>query len=70
MAEPITDQEISDFVDFLRDTLIPDLHESGTEATAEDFAKCCDIIEQLQEEKNELERKADRARRLGTSPSR
>lgn len=34
----------ADFVDYLRDTLIPDLKESGSEATAQDFQVALDMI--------------------------
>lgn len=34
----------SDFVWFLDNRLIPDLHESGKEFTAEDFETCSDLI--------------------------
>ena len=34
---------------YLRETLIPDLIESGSEATAEDFADCATHIEKLTE---------------------
>ena len=30
-----------DFVSFIRETLIPDLRESGRDATADDFETCC-----------------------------
>lgn len=39
--------EIKNRVMWLRDTLIPDLIESGTTATAEDFEFCCAAIEEL-----------------------
>ena len=39
--------EIKNRVQWLRDTLIPDLIESGTTATAEDFVFCCDAIDEL-----------------------
>lgn len=36
-----------DFVDFLENTLIPDLYESGRDATAEDFETAVKFIKQL-----------------------
>jgi hypothetical protein len=39
-----TDEEIDKHVDFLKETLIPDLHESGYEATADDFTVCVNMI--------------------------
>jgi hypothetical protein len=39
--------EIRGHVEYLRDTLIPDLRVSGLDATADDFEKCCSIIDQL-----------------------
>lgn len=39
--------EIADFVSYLQDTLIPDLRDSGLDATADDFDTCVRIIEQL-----------------------
>lgn len=39
--------EIKNRIQWLRETLIPDLQESGKDATAEDFEFCCDAIEQL-----------------------
>lgn len=62
------DSEITGYVNWLHDTLIPDLVESGRENTAEDFVQCCEIIEQLQKELSNERAKSDRARRLGTSP--
>ena len=47
-----SDDDIASFVDYLHDTLIPDLMESGHEATAEDFEESIKIIEQLQEQRN------------------
>ena len=46
-SKELTPKEIKDHVDFLTNTLIPDLKESGTTATAEDFEKCVKIINQL-----------------------
>lgn len=40
-------QEHQQFVSFLEGTLIPDLKESGTEATAEDFEKAVRFIKEL-----------------------
>jgi hypothetical protein len=34
----------AELVTFLTETLIPDLRESGTDATADDFQKCVDTI--------------------------
>ena len=42
----LTDAE-SDHVDFLRETLIPDLRDSGSDFTADDFATCLAIIDRL-----------------------
>jgi len=50
----VSEEEIDQFLDFLEHTLIPDLKESGTEATAEDFEKCVAIIEQLRREAHEV----------------
>lgn len=36
---------------FLESTLIPDLHDSGTHATAEDFERCCMLMRALMEMK-------------------
>lgn len=46
--ERFTDEEIDDFVEFLQQTLIPDLMDSGTEETAKDFVTATAIIQQLQ----------------------
>ncbi len=35
----------SSFVEYLRDTLIPDLRESGSDATADDFERCVSFME-------------------------
>ena len=35
------------FLNYLRTTLIPDLRESGMDATADDFAECCRVIDTL-----------------------
>ena len=40
-------QQHQEFVSFLEGGLIPDIKESGTEATAEDFERCCRIIKEL-----------------------
>lgn len=51
------------FVDYLTNTLIPDLHDSGSHATAEDFEKCVKMINSYANnlvralEKNEFLRK-------------
>lgn len=42
-------EAIRDHIDFLKERLIPDLYESGTEATAEDFEKCCEYMKLLTE---------------------
>ena len=36
--------DIVEHVDYLTSTLIPDLQESGLEATAVDFAHCCELL--------------------------
>ena len=36
--------ETTEFIAYLKDTLIPDLRESGYECTADDFDRCVDII--------------------------
>lgn len=41
------ERDIDDFSSYLRDILIPDLMESGFEATAEDFMRAADIIDHL-----------------------
>ena len=40
-------QEESNFVEWLQETLIPDLHDSGTHETAKDFEHCVEIIQRL-----------------------
>lgn len=40
-------KEDRDFLVFLEETLIPDLHESGHQYTAEDFERCVEIITRL-----------------------
>lgn len=47
MARHRTPAQVKDFVDYLTDTLIPDLKESGRDATAEDFETAVEIIKQL-----------------------
>lgn len=42
----ITLEEL-EFVEFLEDTLIPDLRASGTDATADDFERAVEIIRRL-----------------------
>jgi len=37
----------SDFTEYLRNTLIPDLLDSGSQATAEDFEEAVEHIDQL-----------------------
>lgn len=36
---------IRDYCNWLKEVLIPDLHESGMHATAEEFEDCAEIIE-------------------------
>jgi hypothetical protein len=52
---PLTKEE-KGFLEFLEQTLIPDLYESGTEATAEDFEKCIGIINRLEADDHQQER--------------
>lgn len=40
-------QEDEDFITWLEDTLMPDLHESGQENLVEDFDRCIRIIRSL-----------------------
>lgn len=42
---PYNDRQVKIYVQWLKDVLIPDLHESGTHETAEDFERCVEIIE-------------------------
>jgi len=42
-----TNEEMDNFVGYLRGTLIPDLEDSGSKATAEDFATAAEMIEDL-----------------------
>ena len=44
-------QTKADFVEFLERTLIPDLQESGAEATAQDFQICADAIRENRKSK-------------------
>lgn len=46
------DASAREFVDYLRETLIPDLQESGYLATAADFRTCAAIITRLLDEKH------------------
>lgn len=39
--------EDESFIQWLKEVLIPDLHESGKDATAEDFEHCVDIMERV-----------------------
>lgn len=39
--------ELTSYIGWLEDTLIPDLHESGTDATAEDFERCVKWMREL-----------------------
>ena len=41
-----------DFVEYLKERLIPDLRESGSEYTAQDFEDACEFIEQLLDQRN------------------
>lgn len=41
-------------VEYLRRTLIPDLYESGRDATAEDFEECCTLIDTIEETFREI----------------
>jgi hypothetical protein len=41
---PLRDWEDKEFVDYLEQRLIPDLKESGKEATAEDFERCVSLL--------------------------
>lgn len=45
------DAKVAERVAWLRETLIPDLHESGSDATAEDFEMCCDFLDQYLSER-------------------
>ena len=52
-----TDEEIDNHVSFLKDTLIPDLYDSGSDATAEDFETCVNMLEFLLDELETLQTK-------------
>ena len=56
MSNGFSPQQITQFTDFLKSTLIPDLRESGKEYTADDFKKAVTIIEQLSGEIMSLQR--------------
>lgn len=43
-ASNLTPQDALDHIDFLENTLIPDLRESGADATADDFARCIEFM--------------------------
>jgi hypothetical protein len=45
-VDRLTDEEL-DFVQYLIETLVPDLKESGNEETAKDFERCIDLIQSL-----------------------
>lgn len=52
------------FVEWLKETLIPDLEEGGMPETAKDFERCIQIIEDLDTETREkCKTKASRTRR-------
>lgn len=46
--------EDAQFIAYLEGTLIPDLRESGNDATADDFEFCLKIIQDLQEQVEQL----------------
>jgi hypothetical protein len=46
-SQAFSDPEIDDFIEFLETTLIPDLLDSGYDATAEDFQEAIRIIDYL-----------------------
>jgi hypothetical protein len=52
-----TDEEIDNQVTFLKETLIPDLRDSGSDATADDFDTCVSMIEFLLSELETLQTK-------------
>lgn len=54
--EALTAYEL-DRVSWLEETLIPDLKESGLDATAEDFEMCIGVIDRLAERVLELEQR-------------
>lgn len=41
------EEEIGDHISYLQNTLIPDLMDSGSDATADDFTTCVNMIEFL-----------------------
>lgn len=47
MPQKYTHEYMRDRIAWLRETLIPDLRDSGTDATADDFEMCATMIEQL-----------------------
>lgn len=57
MKKYFTDEEIDNQVTFLKETLIPDLQDSGQTATADDFAMCVHMIEFLLGELETLQTK-------------
>jgi hypothetical protein len=42
-----TKVELSQFIEYLTERLIPDLRESGKEATADDFAQCVSYMQMM-----------------------
>lgn len=62
MAEPSTDtadepdDEIEAFTNYLQDTLIPDLEDINHTETAADLVRCCNIIQQLKRERDDVRR--------------
>jgi hypothetical protein len=52
-----TDEEMDSHVTYLTETLIPDLHDSGHDATADDFTTCVNMIKFLLDELETLQTK-------------
>lgn len=52
MEDMTQEQHTRSFCSYLRETLIPDLRESGSEATADDFETCLSIMDNLENTKS------------------
>lgn len=55
-----TDEFIMGFIEYLQGTLIPDLKESGNEATAQDFVDACENMAHLIAQRNTARMDRDR----------
>lgn len=54
MENSLSEQD-RQYLEWLRTTLIPDLLESGSEATADDFVKLADMVEKYANEETRLQ---------------